>query len=66
MIAITPPPPLAAGMVGALPGRAHEAAGFAGIERGGRVVFQLFERRADVIAQRLEPGPCPRLAILDE
>jgi hypothetical protein len=52
-----------AGMVGALPGRAHEAPGLAGIERCRRLVFQPLERRADVVAQGFEPGPRARLAI---
>ena len=47
-----------AAMIGALPGRAHEAAGRAVAERGIRRqrVFQRLERRADVVAQCLEPG----------
>jgi hypothetical protein len=54
-----------AGMVGAVPGTALEARGIAGIERYRRVVFELLERRADVIAQALEPAPGACLAILD-
>ncbi len=54
-----------AGMVGAVPGRAHEAAGFARIQRGRRIIFQFFEGRADVVAQALEPGPGARLAVFD-
>ena len=45
-----------AGVVGAVPGRAHEAPGVAGIERSRRIVFQPLEGRADVVAQGLEPG----------
>ena len=40
-----------AGVVGAVPGRAHEAPGVAGIERSRRIVFQPLEGRADVVAQ---------------
>src|SRR5712675_1671258 len=54
-----------AGMVGAVPGSALEAPGIAGIERCRRVVFELLECRADVIAQALEPTPRAGLAILD-
>ena len=55
-----------AGVVGAVPGRAHEAAGVALIERGRCIVFQPLEGRANVVAQCLEPAPRPRLAILDQ
>ena len=53
-----------AAVVGALPGRAHEAAGGAVGERraGGQRVLDRLERGADVVAQALEPGPRPRLA----
>src|SRR5207237_10554677 len=54
-----------AGMVGALPWCAHETPGAARIERGGRIVLQLLEALADLVAQRFEPAPRPRLAILD-
>ena len=56
----------ASGVVGAVPGRSHEAAGIAGIERRRGVVFQPLEGRADVVAQRFEPGPRARLAIVDQ
>ena len=36
-------------VVGALPGRAHEAAGLAGIEALRRVILQPLEARADVL-----------------
>ena len=55
-----------AGVVGAVPGRAHEAPGVAGIERGRRIVFQPLEGRANVVAQGFEPAPRARLAILDQ
>ena len=47
-----------AGVVGALPRRAHEAAGRAIGERRARRqrVLERLERRADVVAQPLEPG----------
>src|SRR5260370_6326763 len=54
-----------AGMVGAVPGSALQTPGIAGIERCRRIVFELLERRADVIALALEPAPRARLAILD-
>ena len=54
-----------AGMVGAVPGRARETSGIAGIERGRRFVFELLECLANVVAQALEPGLCARLAIFD-
>src|SRR3954471_15577007 len=53
-------------MVGAVPGRAYEAAGVAGVERGGRIVFQPLEGRTDVVAQGFEPGPRARLAVFDQ
>jgi hypothetical protein len=57
---------LGAGVVGALPRRAHEASGVARIERGGRLVLKPLERRADVVAQRFEPVARPLLALLDQ
>ena len=53
-------------MVGALPRRALETPGIAGIEGRGRVVLQPLERRADVVAQGFEPGAGAGLAIVDE
>ena len=50
-----------AGMVGAVPGRAHEAPGVAGIELGRRLVLELLERRAEFVAQLLEPRPRARV-----
>src|SRR6516164_28703 len=60
--------PTAAGrpvMADAPPGRAHEARGLIRIERRRRLVLELFEGRANLVAQGLEPGGCARLAILD-
>ncbi|MNT28542.1 hypothetical protein D3C72_1642340 [compost metagenome] len=48
----------------ALPGRAHEAARFAGEEVGGRSVLQGFETGVNLIAQGLEPD-AGALAMLD-
>src|SRR5882672_10574247 len=53
------------GMVGAVPGGAYETPGLTGIEHGRRIIFQSFEGRANVVAQTLEPGPRPRLAVFD-
>jgi hypothetical protein len=54
-------------MIGAIPRRAHEAPGRAlGERRAGRQrVLQRLERRADVVAQKLEPGARTRLALGD-
>ena len=64
IIAITPPPPGSAGMVGAAPRCALEAAGSA-IRKwraGGEGVFEFFERRDDagrvVSRTRRAPGFC--------
>ena len=61
---ITPPPPGCAGMVGALPWRAHETAGRrcrqAARSRAGRLPPP--QGRADIVAQRLEPGARAGLA----
>src|SRR5581483_12069778 len=43
-------------MVGALPGRADKATRGAVIERGGSLVLEPLESRADVVAQGLEPA----------
>jgi hypothetical protein len=58
---------LLAGVIGALPGRAHEAAGRARPKRrvGGQGVFHRLETFADVVAQRLEPAPGAGLAGFD-
>ena len=56
-----------AGVIGALPRRAHEAARRAlGERRAGRQrIFQRFEGRADVVAQLLEPGARAGLSVGD-
>src|SRR6266436_6066948 len=54
-----------AGMVGAVPGRAHKAPRGPGIERCRRIVFQFLEGRTNVVTQAFEPAPRARLAILD-
>ncbi len=55
-----------AGMIGALPRRARETAGRGAVERLRRLILELLESLADVVAQRLEPGARPCLAMLDD
>ncbi len=70
---ITPPPPGSPVWSVRSQARAHETPGVAGIERCRRIVLELLEGRADIVAQALEPGPsrapcdlrsrtCPSLA----
>ena len=55
-----------AGVVGTIPRRADETSYVTGIERSGRVVFQLFKSRADIVAQLLEPGSRAGFAGLEQ
>src|SRR5690606_26812103 len=50
--------------VAAPPRRPHEATGRARIERGRRLIFQRLERRANLVAQLLEPSLRPGFAFL--
>ena len=56
-------PLAAAGVIGALPGLALKLARCRAVKRGRRGRFQQFEGGADVVAQRLEPGPRAFLAL---
>src|SRR5215218_4069333 len=55
-----------AGVVGAIPGSAHETSRTAGVEGRRSFVFELLEGCADVVAKVLEPVTRPGLAILDD
>ena len=57
---------LGAGVIGALPRRAHEAAGLARIERGRGLVLEFLERGADLVAQSLEPASRTCFPLFDE